>query len=287
MKIAICGMSGFVGNALRDFFADRGDDVIGLSVRESVSAVEIAKKLDGCDVLINLAGANILGRWTKSYKALLRASRLDTTDKLVQAIKLCGVPPRTLLNASAVGIYDSFHQHDESSSFLGTDFLAALVYDWEYSAMRAQSENTRVCTMRFGVVYGNGGGAMDKMLPPFKLGLGGKMGDGFQMISWIHLEDLVRACAFLIEHTQIRGVVNLTAPEPISNLEQTKTMGRILHRPVFFDLPAWIVKLVFGEGSTVMLDSKEVYPKVLQENGFMFNYPTFDSAMEQIAHARD
>jgi uncharacterized protein (TIGR01777 family) len=141
--------------------------------------------------------------------------------------------------------------------------------------------------MRFGVVYAAGGGAMAKMLPPFMMGLGGKMGDGFQMISWVHLEDLVRSCAFLIEHTEINGVVNLTSPEPISNLEQTKAMGRILDRPTFFDLPEWIVKLVFGEGSIVMLDSKEVYPRVLQEHGFEFRYPTFDSAMGEIAHARE
>lgn len=153
--------------------------------------------------------------------------------------------------------------------------------------MKAQSEQTRVCLMRFGVVYGNGGGAMAKMLPPFRLGLGGKMGDGYQMISWIHLADLVRACEFLIEHPQIEGVVNFTALEPISNLAQTKAMSRILQRPAFFDLPAWLVKLIFGEGSCVMLDSKEVYPRRLQEAGFTFLYPTFDSAMEEIARARD
>jgi hypothetical protein len=107
------------------------------------------------------------------------------------------------------------------------------------------------------------------------------------MISWIHLDDLVRAVDFLIEHKEIHGVVNLTSPEPINNLEQTKAMGRILHRPTFFDLPAWVVKLVFGEGSIVMLDCKEVYPRVLQENGFKFLYPTFDSAMEEIAHVQE
>jgi len=138
--------------------------------------------------------------------------------------------------------------------------------------------------MRFGVVYGSGGGAMSKMLPPFKLGFGGKMGDGFQMISWIHLEDLVRACLFLIENQELQGVFNFTAPEPICNLEQTKKMGRHLHRPAFMNMPSWLVKLIFGEGSCVMLDSKEVYPKRLQEAGFMFIYPTFDSAMEQIVH---
>ncbi len=286
MKIVICGISGFVGRALKRYFEERADEVYALTIRTSISTESIVKSIDGCDVVINLAGANILGRWTKSYKELLRQSRLDTTNKLVEAIALCAEPPHTLLSASAVGIYDAYHQHDESSHNTGSDFLASLVRDWEYSALHASSSQTRVCTMRFGVVYAADGGAMAKMLPPFMMGLGGKMGDGFQMISWIHLEDLVRAAAFLIDHNEIKGVVNLTSPEPINNLEQTKAMGRILHRPTFFDLPEWVVKLAFGEGAIVMLDSKEVYPRVLQEHGFTFLYPTFDSAMEEIAHVR-
>lgn len=286
MKIVICGMSGFVGRALKSYFEQRGDEVAPLRVRSSTSIETIANSLENTDVLINLAGANILGRWSKGYKQLLRQSRLETTDKLVRAMTQCSNPPHTLLNASAVGIYDNYHQHDEYSRDNAENFLASLVRDWENVAIRAKSAKTRVCTMRFGVVYARGGGAMEKMLPPFKLGLGGKMGDGFQMISWIHLDDLVEACAFLIEHESISGVVNLTSPEPISNLEQTKLMGQILHRPAFFDLPAWAVKLAFGEGSLVLLDSKEVYPRVLQEAGFIFRYPTFECAMEQIAHAQ-
>jgi hypothetical protein len=284
MKIVICGMSGFVGSALQHHFQGEGNEVIGLSIRPSTSIHAIVTILENSDVVINLAGASILGRWTSSYKDVLRKSRLETTDKLVAALKQCSIPPHTLLNASAIGVYDSYHQHDERSHDYAEDFLASLVLDWESAAMRAQSVQTRVCVMRFGVVYAQGGGAMEKMIPPFKLGLGGKMGDGFQMISWIHLEDLVQACAFLIKHEELEGVVNLTSPEPISNLEQTKSMGGILNRPTFLDLPAWIVKIAFGEGSSVMLDSKEVYPRVLQESGFVFRYPTFDSAMEQIAH---
>jgi len=282
MKIAICGISGFVGSALKRFFEERGDEVISLSIRSGFPSESIAQRLNGCDVLINLGGANILGRWSKSYKALLRQSRLETTDKIVAALSLCDEPPHTFLNASAVGIYDAYHQHDEFSRYYGDNFLATLVHDWEHSAFRAQSELTRVCAMRFGVVYGRGGGAMAKMLPPFKMGLGGKMGDGFQMISWIHLDDLVRATAFLIDHQEIQGALNFTSPEPITNMEQTKAMGRILGRPTFFDLPEWLVKLIFGEGSLVMLESKEVYPRILQESGFEFRYPTFDSAMEEI-----
>lgn len=287
MRIVICGISGFVGNALNSFFQKRGDDVVALRVRENTSIDTIASQLDGSDVVINLAGASIMGRWTSKYKKILRQSRLDTTQKITTALSSCKSPPQVLLNASAVGIYDSYHQHDEYSHYFGDDFLSSLVQEWEQCAFKAQSEMTRVCIMRFGVIYGKGGGAMSKILPPFQMGFGGKMGDGFQMISWIHLDDLVRAFAFLIDHEEIGGIVNMTAPEPISNLSQTKILGKVLGRPTFLDLPSWIVTLVFGEGASVMLDSKEVYPRVLQEKGFVFKYSTFDSAMEQIVHDRD
>ncbi|MCL4433101.1 MAG: TIGR01777 family oxidoreductase [Epsilonproteobacteria bacterium] len=284
MKIIVCGMSGFVGNALHDFLSAQHHEVISLSIRSNSSVESIVAVLDGCDVIINLAGANILGRWSTTYKKLLRSSRLETTASLTHALTHCVNPPHTLVNASAVGVYDSYHQHDEYSRHFGDDFLSTLVQDWEVAALKASALGTRVCIMRFGVVYGNGGGAMAKMLPAFKLGFGGRMGDGFQMISWIHLEDLVRACLFLIENKELEGIFNLTTPEPICNLEQTKKMGKYLHRPTFMSMPSWVVKFLFGEGSCVMLDSKEVYPKRLQEAGFAFRYPTFDSAMEQIVH---
>jgi uncharacterized protein len=287
LKIAICGLHGFVGTALQSYFQSRGDSVIGISIRAHTDNDVISQQLEGIDVVINLAGANISGRWSTAYKEVLRKSRVETTQKLLEALKKCTNPPHTWLNASAVGIYDAEHQHDEYSRYFGDDFLSALVQEWEHEALKAASEDTRVCLMRFGVIYGRGGGAMAKMLPPFQMGLGGKMGDGFQMISWIHLDDLVRAISFLIEHSSIHGVVNFTAPEPISNLEQTKIMGKVLNRPTFFNLPSWLVQLVFGEGSVVMLDSKEVYPRILQENGFEFRYPTFGSAMEEIAHVQD
>jgi hypothetical protein len=280
-------MSGFVGNALHTFLSAQHHEVVSLSIRTNSSDESIVNVLNGADVVINLAGANILGRWNASYKKLLRSSRLETTEALAHAFTHCSNPPSTLINASAIGIYDSYHQHDEHSRYMANDFLATLVHDWEEAALRMRAFGTRVCIMRFGVVYGTGGGAMSKMLPPFQLGLGGRMGDGFQMISWIHLEDLVRACLFLIEKQELEGVFNFTTPEPICNLQQTKKMGKYLHRPTFMSMPAWLVKLIFGEGSCVMLDSKEVYPKRLQEAGFTFNYPTFDSAMEQIVHDQD
>lgn len=280
MKIVICGMSGFVGSALHEYLLQRSDTVVGLSIRTDTSVEKIVETIDNADVVINLSGANILGRWSESYKNILRQSRLESTDKLAAAIVACSNPPPTFINASAVGIYDGDHQHAEASEFFANDFLATLVMDWEKAAFAAQG--TRVCVMRFGVVLGKDGGAMQKMLPPFKMGLGGKMGDGTQMVSWIHLDDLVRACAFLIDHANLNGVVNFTAPHPLSNTSQTKIIGKVLYRPTFFTLPAWLVKLAFGEGSSVMLDSKEVYPEKLLKNGFEFLYPSFEEALRQI-----
>jgi len=280
MKIVICGMSGFVGSALRTFLLQRSDTVIGLSIRSDTSVEKIVETIEGADALINLSGANILGRWSESYKHILRQSRLESTEKLVEAITLCTNPPSTFINASAVGIYDGDHQHTETSTFFANDFLATLVMDWEKASLMAVK--TRVCVIRFGVVCGRGGGAMQKMLPPFKMGLGGKMGDGTQMVSWIHLDDLVRACAFLIDHSTFSGIINFTAPHPLSNEAQTKIIGKVLHRPTFFTLPSWLVKLAFGEGSSVMLDSKEVYPQSLLQGGFEFLYPTFEEAVREI-----
>ncbi|HEX5710150.1 MAG TPA: TIGR01777 family oxidoreductase [Sulfuricurvum sp.] len=282
MKIVLFGSSGFVGSALKTFFEQRGYETITASVRSSTSVESIVNTIENTDVLINLSGANILGRWTQEYKNILRSSRLESTQKIVNALKQSLQPPHTFINASAVGIYDGAHRHDETSYEYAHDFLATLVGDWENVAFQAQSLQTRVCATRFGVVYGKDGGAMQKMLPPFKMGLGGKMGEGSQMVSWIHIDDLVRGYDFLIHHPKISGVVNFSSPHPLTNEDQTHIMGEVLHRPTFFTIPSWAVRLIFGEGSSVMLDSKEVIPTVLEREGFVFNYPTFESAFKAI-----
>jgi hypothetical protein len=282
MKIVLCGSSGFIGSALKAFFLQLNYEVVTLSIRSSTSVDSIVKTIEDTDVLINLSGANILGRWTQEYKNVLRQSRLESTQKIVDALKKSLHPPHTYINASAVGIYDSAHRHDETSHDYANDFLAMLVRDWESLVFQAQSSRTRVCATRFGVVYGRDGGAMQKMLPPFKIGLGGKMGEGSQMVSWIHIDDLVRGYDFLIHHPDIQGVVNFSSPHPLRNAEQTRIMGKVLHRPTFFTIPSWAVKLIFGEGSSVMLDSKEVTPAVLEHEGFEFLYPTFEGAFKEI-----
>ena len=284
MKIVLCGSSGFVGSALKEFFLQNNDEVVTLSIRSSTSVDSIAHVLENVDVVINLSGANIMGRWSDAYKSLLRQSRLESTQKLVDALSVSSNPPHAYINASAVGIYDGDHRHDETSYGYTNDFLGTLVRDWEDLALQAQSSRTRVCVTRFGVVYGKNGGAMAKMLPPFKMGLGGKIGEGRQIVSWIHIDDLVRGYEFLIRHAHIQGVVNFTAPYPLTNAQQTDIMGEILHRPTWFTIPSLGVKLIFGEGSCVMLDTKEVVPEVLMREGFEFLYPTFERAFREIVN---
>jgi uncharacterized protein (TIGR01777 family) len=162
------------------------------------------------------------------------------------------------------------------------DFLSSLCQDWEAEAKKAETFGVRVVQMRFGVIFAKEGGAMDKILPPFKMGVGGELGGGKQIVSWIHIEDLLRAIEFIVKTPAITGSVNFTTPYPLSNQEQTKILGRALRRPTFFRVPAFLIKLIFGEGAHVVLDSKEVYPTKLSENGFKFHYEKFEDALKEI-----
>ncbi|QOY51823.1 TIGR01777 family oxidoreductase [Candidatus Sulfurimonas baltica] len=282
LKIVICGKSGLVGSKLETLFNSKHNDVIGLKVRNDTPIESIAKELEKCDILINLSGTTIIARWSDKYKKNLYSSRIDTTKKLVDAMKLCKDKPKLFLTASAVGIYNSIDSHNDDSQNFADDFLSKLCQDWEAEARKAEVLGVRSVQMRFGVIYAKEGGAMQKILPPFKMGVGGKLGNGSQMVSWIHIDDLLRAIKFIVKTPEIRGSVNFTSPSPLSNNEQTEILGKMLHRPTFFSVPSFMLKLIFGEGSTVMLDSKEVYPTKLLENGFVFDYEKFEDALQNI-----
>ncbi|MCK9473817.1 TIGR01777 family oxidoreductase [Sulfurimonas sp.] len=282
LKIAICGKSGLVGSKIEEFFNPQHNEIVGLKVREDSTIESIAEQLDKCDVLINLSGTTILARWSDAYKKKLRSSRIDTTKKLVDAIKICKEKPKLFLSASAVGIYESNIVQDDNSQKYDDDFLSALCLEWEAEAKKAQPLGVRVVQMRFGVILAKDGGAMSKILPPFRMGVGGKLGDGKQMVSWIHIEDLLRAIAFIIKTPAITDSVNFTSPHPLSNIEQTKILGKVLKRPTFFCVPAFLIKLIFGGGASVILDSKEVYPSKLLEHGFEFHYEKFEDALREI-----
>lgn len=282
LKVAICGKSGLVGSKLSDYFISQHNEVVEVKIRGDVSVEDVAKQINRCDILINLSGATILSRWSEAYKKTLYASRIETTKKLVDAIEQCHEKPKLFLNASAVGIYKSDITHDDNSNEFSDDFLSYLCKSWEEEARRAGDFGVRNVQMRFGVIFTKDGGALQKMLTPFKFGLGGIVGSGEQMVSWIHVEDLVRAVAFIIKTPDISSSVNFCAPNPISNKEQTKIMGEVLHRPTIFPLPAFVLKLLYGEGASVILDSKEVYPSKLLESGFDFEYDNFEDALLEI-----
>jgi len=282
MKIAICGKSGLVGSKLEEMFKSKHNEVIGIRVRDNSSVEDISKQLEKCDILINLSGTTILASWSEKYKKSLYDSRIDTTKKLVDAMSLCSEKPKLFLSASAVGIYDSIHKHDDNSNSYANDFLSKLCQDWEAEAKKAEKLNVRCVQSRFGVIYAKDGGAMAKMLPPFKMGLGGKLGNGEQIVSWIHIDDLLKLIEFIIKTPDISGSVNCTTPYPLSNKQQTAKLGKILNRPTFFSVPSFLLRLIFGDGSSVMLDSKEVYPTKLLEHQFIFNYPRFEDALKEI-----
>jgi uncharacterized protein (TIGR01777 family) len=270
MKIALNGASGFVGTALQETFKDcvlldRHDDH-GM----------LLNKLKDVDIVINLAGAPIIKRWSDPYKETLVRSRIDTTRELVEVINLSNV--KHFISTSAIGIYPNDIACDENCVQRDDDFLSHLAQAWEQEALKCEKKTT---ILRFGIVLGKEGGALAQMLTPFKLGLGGTIGNGAMMTSWIHIKDLVKIYSFVIDNG-LAGTYNATAPHPISNYTFTKTLGRLLHRPTFLPIPYFALRLMYAEAASVLTDSKEVYPKALQKAGFVFDFESIETALKEI-----
>jgi uncharacterized protein len=282
MKIAITGVSGFVGTTLKNHFKSNGHEVVEITRNDLLSLFQLTKKIDGCDVVINLAGASIIAKWTPEYKEILRSSRLDSTATLTKAILQSETKPKLLISTSAVGIYANDGVYDEVKYKYSDDFLGTLCQEWEKTAFEAKSDDTRVAIFRFGIVLGSDGGALAKMLTPFKFGVGGTIGDGSQAFSFIHIEDLVRAYDFVINHENLDGVFNLTAPEPTTNKGLTKALGKFLNRPTFLPLPEFVLKIIFGEGAKVLTDGQSAVPSRLMESGFEFKYKNIDETIENL-----
>jgi hypothetical protein len=281
MKIVMSGASGFVGSALRAKFA--GHEIVALGVNDfAKSDKEFEKLLDNADVVINLAGAPIIARWSDEYKKVLYSSRIETTKKIIRAMIYMQKKPKLLISTSAIGIYTSENEHTIHNAEISNDFLGRLCQDWEYEANKAKELGVRVVIFRFGVVLGRGGGALQKMLPPFRLGLGGVIGSGEQAFSWIHLDDLVNAYEFAISNEDMKGPYNLVAPEPTTNRGLTKALGRALHRPTFLPVPEFVLKLMYSEGAKVLTDGQHVLPKTLLDAGFKFTFCNIDEAIKSL-----
>lgn len=278
MKIAITGASGFVGQALTKSLEISGYLTIPLSAKDCKDAKIISQKISGVDAIINLAGAPIIKRWSEEYQKILIESRVGVTKRLVEAVSMLEEKPNFLFSTSAVGYYASNKLFDEDGE-RGSGFLAKLCNDWEQAAFEAKEHGLRVCVGRFGIVLGKNGGALSQMLPIFKLGLGGIIASGTQPMSWLYLDDLVGAILFLLNRKDLSGVFNFASPNAVTNREFTKVLGEVLHRPTFFPVPEFALKLLYSDGAKVLIDGQIAYPKRLLENGFVFEKSNLKEAL--------
>jgi uncharacterized protein (TIGR01777 family) len=280
-KIAITGASGFVGTNLAKLFEQNNFNVIAIKREELKDIEKLSQIVNECEIVINLAGANIINRWTEDYKKLLYSSRIDTTKALVQAFEKAQIKPKLFISTSAVGIYDNISTYSENDKNYSNDFLSNLCQEWEKEALKAKELNIRTAIFRFGIVLGNGG-ALAKMLLPFKLGVGGIIGSGKQAFSFIHINDLLNAYKYINENENLDGVFNLTAPTPTTNYGMTKALGSALSRPTIFPVPEFVLKLIFSEGAKVLTDGQSAIPNRLLENGFKFQYSNIEESMKSL-----
>jgi hypothetical protein len=300
MKILISGSSGLIGAATATALKSDGHNVVRL-VRpgkapnpgdvqwDPMRATVDVAGLEGVDVVIHLSGAGIAdGRWTEERKQLLRSSRIDTTRVLVDSVSRLKQKPRALIVASAIGYYGS--RGDEiltESSTNGTDFLALVCRDWEAEANRAAATGVRTIMLRTGVVLSGTGGALPKMLTPFKLGVGGRLGDGKQWMSWIAIEDVVGIIRHTIANEQVSGPVNVVAPNPVRNEEFTRLLAGMLHRPAIFPAPAFVLRLALGEmADAVLLSSDRVKPERTLAAGYKFRFEILEPALRAAVLSR-
>lgn len=294
MRVAISGAGGLIGSALaRDLRAD-GIEVVRLVRRDARSADEIGwdpqaggsldpASLRGLDAVVHLSGAPIAeGRWTPVRKALLRASRIDSTATLAAAMVAAETGPDVLLCGSAIGYYgDTGDRLADESAPPGDGFLAGLVRDWEAATTPAADAGIRVVSLRSGVVLARGG-MLGRLLPPFRLGLGAKVGSGRQYFSWISLADEVGAIRFLLDRAELSGPVNLTAPQPVTNAQFTRALAQALHRPAMLTLPSGVLRVALGEVAGELLASARVVPAKLEAAGFTFRHPDIASALAAV-----
>lgn len=293
MRILMSGASGLIGRGLSAVLRQSGHEVAKL-VRRAPDAGEVqwrpgealdAEKLAGFDAVIHLAGKNVAGLWTEKFKREVHASRVVGTDTLAEAAaESCqrNGRPGIFLCASATGYYGNRGADvltEENAP--GKGFLAETCVAWEAAAQPARDAGLRVVNVRIGVVLAKDGGALKPLLPPFKLGLGGRIGDGRQFWSWVSLDDVVGTFVFALEKEQVRGPVNAVSPQPARNAEFVKALGRVLHRPTIFPLPAWVIRLAMREmGEEMLLTSARVEPAKLLAAGYRFQHPDLEEALQ-------
>lgn len=288
MTVVITGATGLIGRRVSEILAAEGHSVRGLSRRSRPHSWDATKgpppreALEGADAVVHLAGEPVAQRWTQEAKRRIRESRVEGTRRMVEALGGLPVRPAVLVCASAIGIYGA--RGDErltESSPPGSGFLAEVVKDWEREADGAAAFDMRVVKLRTGVVLAAHGGALARMLPPFRIGVGGTVGWGDQWMSWIHLDDLVSLIRFALREP-VSGVFNAVSPNPVKNAEFTQELAAALRRPALFPVPPFALRLMFGEMAQVLLDSQRVYPEAAPAAGFGFSYPELRAALKNI-----
>ncbi len=296
MTYLVTGATGFIGSKLVEQILARGDAVYYFARRRNTNLpaqasfhpwdsarVPELNALSRIDVIFNLAGEPIAQRWSTDVKKRIYDSRVGGTRNLVTAIAELRHKPSVLISASAIGYYgDRGNEILTESKAPGNDFLAKVCADWEREALRSRELGLRVVPVRISTVLGRAGGALKAMLPPFRLGLGGQFGSGQQWMSWIHLDDLVRLLLFAADTAAVTGPLNGSSPQPISNREFTGTLARALHRPAFFQIPRFAMKLLLGEMADFLFTSLRVIPEAAEKAGFEFHYPELDPALRSI-----
>jgi uncharacterized protein len=289
MKVTVTGATGNVGRPLVEKLKSEGHEVTSLSRSAGPDVVQWAnpkeeppppEAIEGQDAIVHLLGEPIDQRWTDEVKQELRDSRVLSTQQVVEGLKAADQRPAVLVSQSASGFYGNRGDEElTESSTAGDDFLAGLVVEWEAEANKAQDLGVRVVTTRTGVVLSPEGGALEKMLPFFKLGIGGPVAGGDQYVPWVHLDDVTGAVLAVLENEAASGPVNVSAPSPATNKELSKTLGRVLKRPAFAPVPAFAVKSLYGEMAHIVITGQRMLPARLEELGYAFAQPELESAL--------
>ncbi len=292
MKYLITGGTGFIGSRFINTLSSQKDSVIILSRKKRgevnncrfIDTLSLINNDEKIDCIINLAGKPIDCRWTKANKKELENSRLSVTKSLEDLMERLTVKPKIIVSASAIGFYGDCNNEILDESSIGKkSFTHKLCQEWENAALKLEKYGARVCIMRLGVVLGQNGGFIKKISLPFKLGLGGNIGDGKQLFSWIHIDDVITAMKFIIENKTCSGVYNFVAPETINNEKITRQIGKILNRPTIFNIPTFLIKIIFGEmGVSLLLQGNKIMPTRLLDQGYKFKYNDSMSALNNI-----
>jgi uncharacterized protein (TIGR01777 family) len=300
-RIIVTGATGFLGSRIIKLLSRRGDQVVALvrdiergrrlapgaaeylSWSSSMKDGDWARAIDGADAVINLAGTPVAERWSDANKKKMRESRLEGTRHIVEAIGRAASKPRVLVNASGVGYYGtSDSKIFTENSPAGTDFLAKLCAEWEAEALKAEEHGVRTVIVRTGIVLDPHGGALARLLPTFRLFVGGPVASGKQWFPWVHIDDEIAIYLWAIDNEEVRGAVNAAAPGVVNSKEFSATLGKVLGRPSFFPVPKFAIDLILGEGSLILIEGQRVVPERTQALGFEFRHPELREALESL-----